>query len=53
MTNQSLRNRFGLSERSGNSVSRIISAASEQGLIKNDPGAPESRKYPRYIPAWA
>ena len=53
MTNQSLRNRFGLSERSGNTVSQIISAAAEQGLIKNDPGAPESRKYARYIPAWA
>jgi ATP-dependent DNA helicase RecG len=53
MTNQSLRNRFGLSERSGNTVSQIISAAVEQGLIKNDPGAPESRKYARYIPDWA
>ena len=53
MTNQSLRKRFGLSERSGNTVSQIISAAAEQGLIKNDPGAPESRKYARYIPAWA
>ena len=45
MTNQSLRNRFGLSERNSNTVSKIISAAAEQGLIKNDPGAPESRKY--------
>jgi len=53
MTNQSLRKRFGLSERSGNTVSQIISAAVEQGLIKNDPGAPESRKYARYIPEWA
>lgn len=53
MTNQSLRERFGLSERSGNSVSQIISLAVEQGLIKIDPGAPESRKYARYIPNWA
>lgn len=53
MTNQSLRERFGLSERSGNTVSQIISAAVEQGLVKVDPGAPESRKYARYIPAWA
>lgn len=53
MTNQSLRERFGLSERSGNTVSQIISAAVEQGLVKNDPTAPDSRKYARYIPAWA
>jgi predicted HTH transcriptional regulator len=53
MTNQSLRERFGLSERSGNAVSQIISAAVEQGLVKIDPGAPDSRKYARYIPSWA
>lgn len=53
MTNQSLRERFGLSERSGNTVSQIISTAVEQGLVKNDPGAPDSRKYARYIPNWA
>jgi len=53
MTNQTLRERFGLSERSGNTISQIISAAVEQGLIKNDPSAPDSRKYARYIPIWA
>ena len=53
MSNQSLRQRFGLSEGSGNSISQIISAAVEQGLIKNDPTAPDSKKYARYIPAWA
>jgi len=53
MTNQSLRERFGLSERSGNTVSQIITAAVEQGLVKVDPTAPESRKYARYIPVWA
>ncbi len=54
MTNQTMRERFGLSERSGNAVSQIISAAVEQGLIKNDPSAPpDSRKYARYIPIWA
>lgn len=52
MTNQTLRLRFGLSERSGNTVSQIISAAVEQELIKLDPGAPDSRKYARYIPIW-
>jgi ATP-dependent DNA helicase RecG len=53
MTNQSLQERFGLSERSGNTVSQIISAAVDQGVIKNDPNAPDSRKYARYIPIWA
>ena len=33
-------------------VAKIFQAV-EQRLIKNDPGAPESRKYARYIPEWA
>lgn len=53
MTNQSLRKRFGLSENSGNTVSQIISATLEQGLVKVDPNAPESKRYARYIPVWA
>lgn len=53
MTNKSLRERFGLSPSSGNVVSQIISATSEQGLIKLDPNAPDSRRYARYIPVWA
>ena len=53
MTNQSLRERFGLSEGSSNTVSQIITATMEQGLVKNDPNAPESRRYARYIPIWA
>lgn len=53
MTNQSLRERFGLSESSTNTVSQIISATIDQDLIKLDPNAPTSRKYARYLPAWA
>ncbi|HEW79842.1 MAG TPA: MloB [Phycisphaerales bacterium] len=53
MTNQSLRARFGVSEGSSNTVSQIIAAAVEQRLIKNDPNAPDSKRYARYIPAWA
>jgi len=53
MTNQSLRERFGLSDSSTNVVSTIIASAIEQNLIKLDPGAPESRKYARYLPIWA
>ncbi len=53
MTNQSLRERFGVSEGSGNTISQIITNAVEQGLVKIDPNAPDSRRYARYIPAWA
>jgi ATP-dependent DNA helicase RecG len=53
MTNQSMRERFGLSEGSSNTVSQIITATIDQGLIKSDPNAPDSRRYARYIPTWA
>jgi ATP-dependent DNA helicase RecG len=53
MTNQSLRERFGLSDGSSNTVSQIITAAIDQGFIKTDPNAPDSRRYARYIPVWA
>ena len=53
MTNQSLRERFGLPEGSSNTVSQIITATVEQGFVKNDPNAPDSKRYARYIPAWA
>lgn len=53
MTNQSLRDRFGLSDSSTNTVSQIITAAIEAHLIKLDPNAPTSRKYARYLPIWA
>lgn len=53
MTNQSLRERFGVSESSSNTVSQIISAIIEQGYIKLDRTAQESRKYARYLPNWA
>ncbi len=53
MTNQSLRERFALSESSSNTISQIINTAVEQNLIKLDPTAPNSRKYARYLPIWA
>jgi predicted HTH transcriptional regulator len=53
MTNQSLRERFGVSEKSSNTISQIITAAIEQGSVKIDPSAPDSRRYARYIPCWA
>lgn len=53
MTNQSLRERFGLSASSSNVVSTIISATIEANRIKFDPNAPNSKKYARYLPIWA
>lgn len=53
MTNQSLRERFGLAKGSSNVASQIISQTLEQRLIKVDPTAPNSKKYARYLPFWA
>lgn len=53
MTNQSLRDRFGVSENTANTISQIITSAVDQSLIKPDPNAPDSRRYARYIPYWA
>lgn len=36
-----------------NTISLIITAPIEQGLVKSAPNAPDSRRYARYIPAWA
>lgn len=53
MTNQSLRERFGLPESKSAITSQIISAAMEAGLIKPDEAVGSSRKYARYVPFWA
>ena len=53
MTNESLRNRFGLGEESSSAASQVIKAAIDQNLVKLDPNAPNSRKFARYLPVWA
>ncbi|MCH6255666.1 hypothetical protein MLD52_03855 [Puniceicoccaceae bacterium K14] len=53
MTNQSLRERFRLSDSSTNTVSQIITAAIDAKMIKLDPNASASRKYARYLPIWS
>lgn len=51
LTNSSLRERFGVNPSSSASVSRLIKAAVEKGLIK--PLDPEtSQRYMKYIPIW-
>jgi len=53
MTNQSLRERFGLSESKAAVTSQVIAATIEAGLIKPDEAVGCSRKYARYLPFWA
>ena len=52
MTNESLRERFGLTDEKIARASRIISAAKERGLIV-PAEIGQSNKYARYIPHWA
>ncbi len=53
MTNQSLRQRFGIENRNAAVASRIIRDALETGMIKDDDPHTNSRKYAKYIPFWA
>lgn len=53
MTNASLRERFKLSASSSATVSQIIAATMEAGLIQLDPDAPAGPKNARYLPIWA
>lgn len=53
MTNQSLRERFHLAESKAASVSQVIAATVESGLIKADDRAGGSKKFARYLPFWA
>lgn len=53
MTNQTLRERFHLPEGKVASISQVISAATDGGLIKLDEKAGGSRKFARYLPFWA
>ena len=53
MTSQSLREHFGASPKGASTVSAIIADTGEAGLIKPAAGTGKSKKYARYIPAWA
>lgn len=53
MSNQSLRQRFGLSESKAATVSLVIGAAKDAGLIKADDSETLSSRYARYLPFWA
>jgi predicted HTH transcriptional regulator len=53
MTNQSLRERFGLPESKSAVVSQIIAATVDSGRIKPDEAVGSSRRLARYLPFWA
>jgi ATP-dependent DNA helicase RecG len=53
MSNQTIRKRFDLSESQGATVSLIIGATKEAGLIKSDESESTSTRYARYLPFWA
>ncbi len=52
MSNQSLRERFGVSESKVATVSVVIAATKENGLIKQDDSETSSTRYARYLPFW-
>jgi ATP-dependent DNA helicase RecG len=53
MSNQSLRERFGLPESKAATVSLVIGAAKDAGFIKLDESETTSTRYARYLPFWA
>lgn len=53
MSNQSLRERFGLSESGSATVSLVIGATKDEKLIKSDETDSNSTRYARYLPYWA
>lgn len=52
MTNQSLRERFGIEEQNYPMASRIIADTIKAGLIKDYDAESKSKKYARYVPYW-
>lgn len=53
MSNQTLRERFRLNKSKGPTVSLVIGATKEAGLIKQDQSESTSTRYARYLPFWA
>ena len=52
MTNQSLRERFQLPEEKAPTISQVIAASVESGLVKLDQSVGASKKFARYLPFW-
>jgi predicted HTH transcriptional regulator len=52
MTNQSLRERFGIEEHNYSLASRIIADTIKEGLIRDYDTDSKSKKYAKYVPWW-
>ncbi|GIV26244.1 MAG: transcriptional regulator [Bacteroidia bacterium] len=52
MTNQSVRERFGIEEQNYSIASRIIAETIQAGLVKEYDSENKSRKYAKYVPFW-
>jgi predicted HTH transcriptional regulator len=53
MTNQSLRERFGIAEKNYSMASRIIAESIKSGLVKDSDPDNKSKKHAKYVPYWA
>jgi ATP-dependent DNA helicase RecG len=53
MSNQSLRERFQLTDSKAEVVSRIIQDALKDGQVKVDDPENTSKRYVKYVPFWA
>ncbi len=53
MTNQTLRERFGIEEKNYSMASRIISETIKSGLVKDYDPDSSSKKHAKYVPFWA
>ncbi len=53
MTNQSVRERFGIEEQNYSIASRIIAETIQAGLVKEYDSENKSKKYAKYVPFWA
>lgn len=53
MNNSTLRNRFGIEKKNSSQVSRVISDAVEEGVIRPYNPESESRRHASYVPFWA
>lgn len=53
MTNQTLRDRFGIEEKNYSTASRIIALTIQESLIKDLDPESNSKKHAKYVPFWA
>jgi len=51
--NESLRKRFGLGEKKGNTISKLVKLVKDKGFIKDFDPENKSKKFIKYIPHWA